>query len=110
MFLKFLRKELFVYLDFFNRIKTSKFGTTILLSGIKSKVTSFKWKTKRKDHNVSYDGSFTNDTIEGCLYHLDKNENLINDNVTYVTLEIYINESSEPIVSNTLTITALKRW
>ena len=105
-----MRKELFVYLDFFNRINTSKFGTTILLSGIKSKVTSFKWKTKRKDHNVSYDGSFTNDTIEGCSYHLDKSENLIYDNVTYVTLKIYINGAKEPIISNTLTITALKRW
>lgn len=81
-----------------------------MLSGIKSKVTSFKWKTKRKDHNVSYDGSFTNDTIEGCSYHLDKNENLIYDNVTYVTLKIYINGAKEPTISNTLTITALKRW
>lgn len=78
-----------------------------MLSGIKSKVTSFKWKTKRKDHNVSYDGSFTNDIIEGCTYHLDKNENLIYDNVTYFTLEIYINGANEPIISNTLTITAL---
>lgn len=103
-----MRKGLFVYLDFFNRKNTSKFGTTILLSGIKSKVTSFKWKTKRKDHNVSYDGSFTNDIIEGCTYHLDKNENLIYDNVTYFTLEIYINDANEPIISNTLTITALK--
>ena len=79
-----------------------------MLSGIKSKVTSFKWKTKRKDHNVSYDGSFTNDTIEGCTYHLEKNKNVINYNVTYVTLEIYINDANEPIISNTLTITALK--
>ena len=71
-------------------------------------MTSFKWKTKRKDHNVSYDGSFTNDIIEGCTYHLDKNENLIYDNVTYFTLEIYINDANEPIISNTLTITALK--
>lgn len=105
-----MRKGLFVYLDFFNRINTSKFGITILLSGIKSNVTSFKWKTKRKDHNVSYDGSFTNDIIEGCTYHLDKNENLIYDNVTYFTLEIYINGANEPIISNTLIITALKRW
>lgn len=103
-----MKKGLFVYLDFFNRINTSKFGITILLSGIKSNVTSFKWKTKRKDQNVSYDGSFTNDIIEGCTYHLDKNENLIYDNVTYVTLEIYINDANEPIISNTLTITALK--
>lgn len=79
-----------------------------MLSGIKSKVTSFKWKTKRKDHNVSYDGSFTNDIIEGCTYHLQKNKNIIHDNVTYVTLEIYINDANEPIISNTLTITALK--
>lgn len=101
-----MRKELFVYLDFFNRINTSKFGKTILLSGIKSKVTSFKWKTRREDSDVSYDGSFTNETIDGCTYHLEKNKDYINDNVTYVTLEIYINESSEPIVSNTLIITA----
>ena len=103
-----MRKGLFVYLDFFNRINTSKFGITILLSGIKSNVTSFKWKTKRKDHNVSYDGSFINDIIEGCTYHLEKNKNIIHDNVTYVTLEIYINDANEPIISNTLTITALK--
>lgn len=76
-------------------------------SGIKSKVTSFKWKTRREDSDVSYDGSFTNETIDGCTYHLEKNEKLLRDNVTYVTLEIYIKGSSEPIVSNTLTITAL---
>ena len=39
-----------------------------------------------------------------------KNKNVINDNVTYVTLKIYINGANEPIISNTLTITALKRW
>lgn len=106
-----MRKELFVYLDFFNRINTSKFDKTILPSGIKSKVTSFKWKARRKHSYGSYDGLFTNETtIEGCTYHLDKNKDYINDNVTYVTLEIYINGSNEPIVSNTLTITALKRW
>lgn len=104
-----MRKELFVYLDFFNRINTSKYGKTILPSGIKSKVTSFKWKTKRKDSDVSYDGSFTNETIEGCTYHLDKNGKLLRDNVTYVTLEIYINGANESRISNTLTITALKR-
>lgn len=79
-------------------------------SGIKSKVKSFEWKTRKKDSGVSHDSTFTNETIEGCTYHLDKNKDYINDNVTYVTLEIYINESNEPIVSNTLTITALKRW
>lgn len=79
-------------------------------SGIKSKVTSFKWKTRRKDSNVSKDGSFTNETIEGCTYHLKQNDNIFNDNVTYVTLKIYINGANEPIISNTLTITALKRW
>lgn len=105
-----MRKELFVYLDFFNRINTSKFGKTILPSGIKSEVTSFKWKARRENNRVSKDGLFTNKIIEGCTYHLDKNKDYINDNVTYVTLEIYINESNEPIVSNTLTITALKRW
>lgn len=105
-----MRKELFVYLDFFNRINTSKFGKTILPSGIKSKVKSFEWKTRRKDSDASKDCSFTNETIEGCTYHLEKNKDYINDNVTYVTLEIYINGSSEPIISNTLTITALKRW
>lgn len=106
-----MRKELFVYLDFFNRINTSKFGKTILPSSIKSKVKSFMWKTRRKDSDASKDCSFKNyPTIEGCTYHLDKNKDYINDNVTYVTLEIYINGSSEPIISNTLTITALKRW
>lgn len=106
-----MRKELFVYLDFFNRINTSKFGKTILPSSIKSKVKSFMWKTRRKDSNVSKDGSFKNyPTIEGCIYHLEKNKNVINDNVTYVTLKIYIDGASEPIISNTLTITALKRW
>lgn len=105
-----MRKELFVYLDFFNRINTSKFGKTILLSGIKSKVTSFKWKTRRENNRVSKNGSFTNETIEGCAYHLEKNDDYIYDNVTYVTLEIYINGANEPIISNTLTITALKRW
>lgn len=86
-----MRKELFVYLDFFNRINTYKFDIKILPSGIKSKVTSFKWKTRRKDSNVSKDGSFTNETIEGCTYHLKQNDNIFNDNVTYVTLKIYIN-------------------
>lgn len=75
--------------------------------GIKSKVTSFMWKTKGKDSNLSKDGLFKNyPTIEGCTYHSEKNDNVIHDNVTYVTLEIYINGSSEPIISNTLTITA----
>lgn len=106
-----MRKELFVYLDFFNRINTSKFGIAILPSGIKSKVKSFMWKTRRKDSNVSKDCSFKNyPTIEGCTYHLEKNENIIYDKVTYVTLEIYIDGANEPIISNTLTITALKRW
>ncbi len=40
----------------------------------------------------------------------EKNKDYINDNVTYVTLEIYIDGANEPIISNTLTITALKRW
>lgn len=78
--------------------------------GIKSKVTSFKWKTRRKDSDVSYDGLFTNETIDGCTYHSEKNDNVIHDNVTYVTLKIYINGANEPIISNALTITALKRW
>lgn len=77
-------------------------------SGIKNKVTSFKWKTQRKRSDVSKDGTFTNETIEGCTYHLEKNKNIIHDNVTYATLEIYINDANEPIISNTLTITALK--
>lgn len=81
-----------------------------MLSGLKSKVTSFKWKTRRKHSYGSYDGLFTNETIEGCTYHLGKNENLIYDNVTYVTLEIYINGANEPIISNTLTITVLRSW
>lgn len=106
-----MRKELFVYLDFFNRINTSKFSKTILPSSIKSKVKSFMWKTRRKDSNVSKDGSFKNyPTIEGCIYHLEKNKNVINDNVTYVTLEIYIDGANEPIISNALTITALRSW
>lgn len=104
-----MRKELFVYLDFFNRINTSKFGKTILPSSIKSKVKSFEWKTRGKDGNVSKYGSFKNyPTIEGCTYHLEKNENIIHDNVTYVTLEIYIDGANEPIISNILTITALR--
>lgn len=104
-----MRKELFVYLDFFNRINTSKFGKTILPSGIKSKVTSFKWKTRKKDSDASKDCSFKNyPTLEGCTYHLEKNENIIYDNVTYITLKIYIDGANEPIISNTLTITALK--
>ena len=70
-------------------------------SGIKSKVKSFEWKTRRKDSKVSKDCSFKNyPTIEGCIY----------DNVTYVTLEIYINGANEPIISNTLTITPLRSW
>lgn len=81
-----------------------------MLSGIKSKVTSFKWKTRRKNNRVSKDGPFTNETIEGCTYHLKQNDNIFNDNVTYVALEIYIDGANEPIISNTLTITALKRW
>lgn len=109
-FLNFLRKKLFVYLDFFNRINTSKFGIAILPSGIKSKVKSFKWKTEKKHSYGSYDGSFTNETIEGCTYHLKQNDNIFNENVTYVTLEIYIDGVNKPIISNTLTITALKRW
>lgn len=90
--------------------KDFRLKATILPSGIKSKVTRFEWKTRRKDSNVSKDGSFTNETIEGCTYHLKQNDNISYDNVTYVTLEIYINGASEPIISNTLTITALKRW
>lgn len=86
-----MRKKLFVYLDFFNRINTSKFDKTILLSGIKSKVKSFEWKTRRKDSDVSKDCSFKNyPTLDGCTYHLEKNKNVIHDNVTYVTLKIYI--------------------
>lgn len=104
-----MRKELFVYLDFFNRINTYKFGITILLSGIKSKVTSLKWKTREKDSDASKDCSFKNyPTLEGCTYHLEKNKDYINDNVTYVILEIYINGANEPIILNTLTITALR--
>lgn len=77
--------------------------------GIKSKVTSFKWKTKRKDSNLSKDGLFKNyPTIEGCTYHLEENENIIHNNVTYVTLEIYIDGANEPIISNTLTVIALR--
>lgn len=83
-------------------------------SSIKNKVKSFEWKTRRKDSDASKDCSdcsFKNyPTIEGCTYHLEKNKNVINDNVTYVTLEIYIDGANEPIISNTLTITALKRW
>lgn len=106
-----MRKELFVYLDFFNRINTSKFGKTILPSGIKSKVKSYEWKTRRKDSDASKDCSFKNyPTIEGCTYHLEKNKNVINYNVTYVTLKIYIDGANEPIISNTLTITALKKY
>lgn len=79
-------------------------------SSIKSKVKSFKWKTEKKHSYGSYDGSFTNETtLEGCTYHLDKNKDYINDNVTYVTLEIYIDGVNEPIISNTLTITAFKK-
>lgn len=79
--------------------------------GIKSKVKRFEWKTREKDSDASKDCSFKNyPTLEGCIYHLEKNKDYINDNVTYVTLEIYINGSSEPIISNTFTITALKRW
>lgn len=106
-----MRKELFVYSDFFSRINTYKFGIKILPSSIKSKVKRFEWKTRRKVSDASKDCSFKNyPTIEGCTYHLKKNKNIVYDNVTYVTLEIYINGASEPIISNTLTITALKRW
>lgn len=79
-------------------------------SSIKSKVKSFEWKTRRENNRVSKDGPFTNETIEGCTYHLEKNDKLLRDNVTYVALEIYIDGANEPIISNTLTITALKRW
>lgn len=104
-----MRKELFVYLDFFSRINTYKFGITILPSGIKSEVTSLKWKTREKDSDASKDCSFKNyPTLEGCTYHLEKNKDYINDNVTYVILEIYINGANEPIILNTLTITALR--
>lgn len=79
-------------------------------SGIKSKVTSFKWKTRRKDSDASKDCSLKNyPTIEGCTYHLEKNKDYINDNVTYVTLEIYIDGVNKPIISNTLTIAAFKK-
>lgn len=106
-----MRKELFVYSDFFSRINTYKFGIKILPSSIKSKVKSFEWKTRRKDSDASKDCSFKNyPTIEGCTYHLEKNKDYINDNVTYVTLEIYIDGANEPIISNTLTITALRSW
>lgn len=91
------------------KAKDFRLTATILPSGIKNKVTRFEWKTRREDSNVSKDGSFKNyPTIEGCIYHLEKNKNVINDNVTYVTLEIYIDGANEPIISNTLTITALR--
>lgn len=90
--------------------KNFRLKATILPSGIKSKVTRFEWKTRRENNRVSKDGSFTNETIEGCTYHLDENENWSSDNITYVTLEIYINGSSEPIVSNTLTITGVHKF
>lgn len=48
--------------------------------------------------------------IQLCTYHLEKNKNVINDNVTYVALEIYIDGANEQIISNTLTITALRSW
>lgn len=80
-------------------------------SSIKSKVKSFEWKTRRKDCDASKDCSFKNyPTIEGCTYHLEKNKDRHHDNVTYVTLEIYIDGANEPIISNTLTITALRSW
>lgn len=79
-------------------------------SSIKSKVKSFEWETRRKHSYGSYDGLFTNETIKGCTYHLDKNEDRHYDNVTYVTLKIYINGANEPIISNPLTITALSVW
>lgn len=80
-----------------------------MLSGIKSKVTSFKWKARKKDSNASKDCSFKNyPTLEGCTYHLEKNKDYINDNVTYAILEIYIDGVNKPINSNTLTITALR--
>lgn len=83
-------------------------------SSIKNKVKSFEWKTRRKDSDASKDCSdcsFKNyPTIEGCTYHSEKNDNVIHDNVTYVTLKIYINGVNELIISNILTITALKRW
>lgn len=66
-------------------------------------------KNTKKDSDASKDSSFKNyPTMEGCTYHLKENDKLLRDNVTYVTLEIYINGSNEPIISNTLTITALK--
>lgn len=79
-------------------------------SSIKSKVKSFEWKTRRENNRVSKDGPFTNETIEGCTYHLEKNDKLLRDNVTYVALEIYIDGANEPIISNPLTITALSVW
>lgn len=79
-------------------------------SSIKSKVKSFEWKTRRENNRVSKDGSFTNETIEGCTYHLKQNDNIFNDNVTYVALKIYIDGANEPIISNTLTITPLRSW
>ena len=66
-------------------------------------------ENKKKDSNLSKDGLFKNyPTIEGCTYHLEENENIIHDNVTYVTLEIYIDGANEPIISNTLTVIALR--
>lgn len=80
-------------------------------SSIKSKVKRFEWKTRRKVSDASKDCSFKNyPTIEGCTYHLEKNEDRHHDNVTYVALEIYIDGANEPIISNTLTITALRSW
>lgn len=77
----------------------------------KSNVTKFEWKARRKVSDASKDCSFKNyPTIDGCTYHLEKNKNVINDNVTYVALEIYIDGANEPIISNTLTITVLKKY
>lgn len=79
-------------------------------SSIKKQSEKFRVENRKKHSYGSYDGSFTNETtLEGCTYHLDKNKDYINDNVTYVTLEIYIDGVNEPIISNTLTITAFKK-
>lgn len=68
-------------------------------------------ESTKKDSDASKDSSFKKyPTLEGCTYHLEKNKNVVYDNVTYVTLEIFIDGVNEPIILNKLTITTLKRW
>lgn len=71
-------------------------------------VVSFEWKQKRKDTEVSSDGTFANAKLEGTTFNTVANKNVRHDNKIDVWLEITLKGREAPVVSNTLTFNARK--